>query len=82
MGDPIKESLAPIRLPANLRNIQYEEAGNVTYIGVAAPGVLSSEPLWQIRRLTFSGPNFSLEHADGNAEYDNVWDNRAGLTYK
>jgi hypothetical protein len=75
------ESHAPVRLPANLRNVQYEEVGSTTYIGWAAPGTANSDPAWRIMRIVYSGSNFTITHADGNVEFDNVWDARAVMDY-
>jgi hypothetical protein len=63
--------------------IQYDDAGSsVTYIGKAAPGSATSSALWQIMKLDeASSPDFSLKWADGNGNFDNIWDNRSSLTY-
>lgn len=77
------ESHAPVRLPGDLRAVRVDVAsGTVTYVGKAAPGLGTSASEWQILRLTsdISG-NLTVEWADGNAEFDNVWDNRASLSY-
>jgi hypothetical protein len=58
-----------------------EASGTVTYIGIASVGTLASEAKWQIYRMTISGTETIIEYADGNAEFDNVWNNRASLTY-
>lgn len=41
----------------------------------AAPGALSSAALWRISRLTLA--TGVLQWADGNAQFDNIADNRA-----
>ena len=57
-----------------------EASTTISYIGEAAPASSSSAPVWRIRRLdTTSG--VSLLYADGNTNFDNIWDNRASLTY-
>lgn len=54
---------------------------SITYLGYAEPGTNNHEPLWQIRRITTTGEDLLIEYADGNANFDNVWDDRAILTY-
>jgi len=54
----------------------------LAYVGKAAPGSASSSASWQIKRLTYtSAGDVTTAVADGNLNYDNVWDNRASLTY-
>lgn len=56
-------------------------SATVTYIGEAVAGTLGSAASWRIQRITVSGDVTSVEWADGNANADNVWDNRASLSY-
>lgn len=57
-----------------------DEQATYTYSGKAVPGTPESSALWQIQR--YLTVNFSVGlFADGNANFDNVWDNRNGLTY-
>ena len=53
------------------------------YIGSSGSGTATSAALWQISRLTFDGSGniTSQKWADGNSNLDNVWDDRASLTY-
>jgi hypothetical protein len=55
---------------------------NVTYIGSAVPGSLTSDPVWQISKIDKTTAGVMVTTwADGNAQFDNVWDNRASLTF-
>lgn len=55
---------------------------NTMYIGYSIPGVLTSEPFWQIRKLvTDSGGNLLLTYADASATFEKVWNDRASYTY-
>lgn len=57
--------------------------GTVMYIGRSQPGVATSAAKWQITKLTFTAGNFTGQKwADGNGNYDNVWNDRASLTYQ
>lgn len=50
------------------------------YVGEAAISSSTANPVWRIKRInTTSG--VIVEWADGNYNFDNVWDNRASLTY-
>jgi len=53
------------------------------YRGWANPGTATSAPSWRIRRTTFVGADEDVVHewADGNANFDNIWDNRASYSY-
>jgi hypothetical protein len=58
----------------------------ITYMGYAALGTLTSRPEWKILRITTASavaPSGVVitEYADGNMNYDNVWDDRYILSY-
>lgn len=52
------------------------------YRGEAAVGSPDSAAVWRIRRLTIgSDGDVTQVWADGNSNFDKVWDDRAGLVY-
>lgn len=53
----------------------------VTYIGKAAIGSTGAQPVWQIKKLDTNTISLDKTWADGNDSFDNVWDDRAGLSY-
>lgn len=53
--------------------------GSVIYVGQATPGASNADASWQI--IKFDTSAGSGKYADGNTNFDNVWDNRASLTY-
>lgn len=63
--------------------LQYDNTGvgGVSYIGEAVPGSITSASVWRIKRMTETGPNVAIVWADGDASFDNIWDNRASLSY-
>lgn len=65
----------------DLAQIVDEASATVTYIGKAQPGSAEGAALWQIKKITISGTETITTYADGDAEFDNIWDNRAGLSY-
>lgn len=58
-----------------------EVSSSVLYIGTAKIGTATSSALWQVQKVTVVGTVTGIFWADGNSNYDNVWDNRASLTY-
>lgn len=59
---------------------------NILYFGEAVPGQGTNLASWRIQRITVTtdgggNDDVAVEWADGNANFDNIWDNRAGLSY-
>lgn len=52
----------------------------ISYVGKADIGSATSSPLWQIFKLDETSGAITT-FADGNASFDNVWDNRTSLSY-
>lgn len=67
---------------AEVTRVDYDGSNNPIYIGKAAPGTATSAASWAVQKITYSGSNpTTVQWADGNTTYDNVWDNRASLSY-
>lgn len=58
-----------------------EVSDTLTYVGYAALGTDEGAPRWKIIRIQKIGTVTKAEYADGNMVYDNIWTNRASLTY-
>ena len=58
-----------------------EASSTTTYLGRAACGTATSAASWQIRKISESGNVTTIEWADGDRKFDNVWDDRASLSY-
>lgn len=58
-----------------------EVSTTLTYVGEAATGTPTASALWRIKRLTQTGTVLLIEWADGNGNFDNVFDNRSALAY-
>jgi len=56
-----------------------DDTGTVTYIGYAVPGTATSAASWRIKRITNASGN--VDWADSDLLFDNVFDNRAALSY-
>jgi len=59
-----------------------EDSGNIdiSYVGKSATGSITSTATWQIQRIDES-TGLIQEWADGDSNFDNIWDNREALTY-
>lgn len=54
----------------------------LAYFGKAAIASAEGSAVWQIKRMTFTTEgDINTTWADGNANFDNVWTNRAALSY-
>ena len=52
-----------------------------TYIGEAIPGSSESDSVWRIKRMVEDGDDLQILFADGDSNFDNIWNNRASLSY-
>ncbi len=52
-----------------------------TYYGYALPGAETSEPVWAIQQASEDKGVRTNKWADGNKNFDNVWDDRENLQY-
>ena len=57
------------------------EDPTVQYFGEAAFGTATTDPFWRILKMTYMGNSFGMLYADGDDEFDNVWDSRTSLEY-
>lgn len=61
--------------------VRYEEASStITYIGDATAGSATSAASWRIKRMDTTA-GIAVTWADGDTDFNNVWDNRASLSY-
>jgi hypothetical protein len=58
-----------------------EVDADTTYIGLTKPGTAESSALWRIMKIVVVGTVTSIKMADGDDLFNNIWDNRASLTY-
>lgn len=56
-----------------------DDATTYIYIGSAIPNTATSSAMWKIMRVTAA--TGTTLYADGDAYYNNIWDNRASLSY-
>jgi hypothetical protein len=77
MAMPMKRELEDLS-----QKIDYNSA-TVTYYGYASPGTLTTAAAWRIVKETMDsqGRTISIEYAGGASERNQIWDNRASLSY-
>jgi hypothetical protein len=68
------------------KQIDFTLGDTVIYQGSADAGSVTSAAVWRITRATFvaNPPNsedIAIEFADGDSNFDNIWDNRLALSY-
>lgn len=62
--------------------LDYDGSGNVIYCGKALPGSLTTDPVWQIRRLDYSANNvIDVLFAGGTSAFSSAWTDRLILSY-
>jgi len=63
--------------------LDYDVNGNLIYQGQAVPGSAKSAAVWKIKKFTYDGSSnlTDIQFADGNNDFDNIWNNRASLNY-
>lgn len=72
---------ALVRSPALSVRVDVVDSGT-TYVGKAQIGAAEASAVWQIfRMLTGSDGDVTIQWADGDGEFDNIWANRATLSY-
>jgi len=60
----------------------YDSDNQLQYLGLALGGTATSVNRWQIREFSYVASNLvSILLADGDLEFDNIWDDRATLSY-
>lgn len=75
-------ALATIQAPGAVGSLRIDDASGGTYIGKALlPGALSSAAVWQILFLSVSGNVTSGVLPNGSTAFDQIWNNRASLSY-
>ena len=59
------------------------ETTSVYYMGYAPAGALTSAAVWRVSKVTYNASMLAtgVTFADGNANFDNIWANRASLSY-
>lgn len=68
--------------PGVLATVRVDDASStVTYVGEAAVASSEGSATWRIKKLETTGTVLKITWADGNNNFDNIWTNRASLSY-
>ncbi len=80
IGDKPSTKENPMLLQIDARPVTIKQSGTTTkYIGEAAPGTPASSASWRIKKyITTTG---EVTWANGNSEFDKVWNSRASYSY-
>ena len=66
-----------------IKQFAYDADGNVEYVGRADAGSETDQPVWFIQKLEYDDGNITgMLNANGQPDFDKVWDNRESYTYK
>lgn len=63
-----------------LAKLYDDTASPITYLGEALPGSLTGSAIWRVSKIDITAGVITT-WADGNSNFDNIWSNRASLTY-
>lgn len=82
-GSPVFEVDPVTGVPVQVTGaLRLDDAGSgVTYVGSATAGAATGDNVWQIKKIVELNGDITITWADGNGLFDNVWNDRASLTY-
>lgn len=78
--DTVKQLLRELKFDLAIYIDDTTTAG-ITYLGMAEIGTAAADNMWQIRTIDDTSGDTQILWADGNGRFDNVWDDRASLSY-
>ena len=65
-----------------LSSIRVDEVSStLLYVGEGNINAVETSPVWTIKKIEQLGPVCKISYADGNANKDNIWSDRASLIY-
>ncbi len=67
-------------IPESLREATDSTDANISYIGLAKPGAVTTEAVWQIRKIDETSGT-EITFADGSDNYNSKWSDRESLSY-
>ena len=74
----VVDALTNTGLSSYMLKRQVVSTGGYIYIGLAGPGSLTSMPVWFISRIDSNGNQL---HANGNTNFNNIFDDYISITY-
>lgn len=77
----VAQGTTPWIVSSGIYNVFLDEASaTITYVGEANPGTAASAASWRIKRLD-STSGLLVTWAEGDSDFDKVWDDRASYSY-
>ena len=67
--------------PGALYTRLIDDQSPILYVGEAAPGSGTDEPVWRIKRIEEDGMLTTIAWANSTTSFSSIWDDREGLTY-
>lgn len=72
--------------PADLRftkAMAYDGSNRLQYLGYALPGSSKAAPVWLIKLLTYNAGGYQTDeqYAGGKANFNQIWNDRASLSF-
>jgi hypothetical protein len=80
VGDGKGNAVMPVSNDLALRYAIDSVTNTVSYLGKAFTGTATNAASWQIKKIN-EASGVVITWADGNSDFDNVWDNRESLSY-
>jgi hypothetical protein len=81
--DALELALAELNMEYATRLDNDASPPTVSYFGTAETGSAEGSAVWRIKKIVYGAVDgdVTVTWADGNANFDNVWTNRAALSY-
>ena len=66
------------------KEVDFVDASDLIYVGEALPGSTTASASWRIKKIDLNvgtDSDIGIRYADGDSNFNNVWDNHLSLTY-
>lgn len=78
----LQGNMSEVALTSRVDQVDPDATPEIIYRGNALPGTAESAASWRIERITIQADgDVETLFADGNDSFDNIWTNRASLSY-
>lgn len=78
----LQGNIGAVALTTRTDTVDPDVLPEVTYVGEALPGTLTSAASWRVKRITLAADtDLEILYADGSDAFNQIWDNRLSLTY-
>ena len=66
------------------KEVDFVDASDLIYVGEALPGSTTASASWRIKKIDLNvgtDSDIGIRYADGDSNFNNIWDNHLSLTY-